>query len=257
MSLADESLPDFLVSPHEGKHGYLSVFAPAPTPPSWLLQVSVALVEGRDAEATHGLARRINGEVRRLDGEIPFGVIHDWQYRTVTQLVHAAFDAEDAAARTHSTVQRLHSRALDGEPVETAEWLLALEPALFEVYRHAYPFRSVRDDTYTRARRDKDLLEGVDEKQTDAFARYFADMKAGIHADVFAEANAAANARACAAAYATADPEAYAEAMPFAQVRAYVYACAAQGTSDRSPEARDPLYQRLADGLVAALERCD
>jgi len=216
--------------------------------PRWLAQVLAVLVDGQDAAAAAEWTRRLDGELERLRGRVPFSVVHDWHAHAVTPMLVSANERRGEDPQVQRSVQRLHLRALAGERVAEAEWVAALEPALREVYRHAYAYA----DAYATARANAHAYataNGFSLTGAVEFADSYAELNTSANAESYADANAMANARAAAAAYAAADPAAYAESYPFAFVIAVV-----QGQSDEA-EQRRAACQRLADGLVGCLAR--
>ncbi|MEV8525366.1 hypothetical protein AB0451_14615 [Streptomyces sp. NPDC052000] len=83
---------------------------------------------------------RIRHELARLDGQVPFRAVHDWHARTVVPILVEASARGDEGAGLQEAVGQLHARALAGERIDAAVWTAALEPALREVYRRAYPY---------------------------------------------------------------------------------------------------------------------
>lgn len=214
--------------------------------PPWLAQVVTALFDGQEAAAAHVWAARIHADLVRLDGRVPFAVVHDWHADTVVPLLDEVCDGQAA-------VGALHARALAGWPVAEAQWTAALEPALRDVYRRAYAY----DDAY-RVNYDSacayGTANGFGEEGTREYATYYAELATGANLRAYADANAVANARALATAFAAADPVAYAETYPYAAARACAFAWVNAAGGDRS--ARDQkVHARLAAGLTASLGR--
>ncbi|KNB50965.1 hypothetical protein AC230_19410 [Streptomyces caatingaensis] len=209
--------------------------------PGWLAQVAGALWAGREPEAAGEWARRLYDACARLDGRVPFGVVHDWHARTVVPPQGEA-------------VRALHIRALAGEPVAEDVWAAALEPALRDVHRRAYPYADAFATAAATARawaRENDYGEAEAEEFADGYAR----LNTGANVTSYADANAMVHARALAAAYAAADADAYAACCPFATVNAHAFALAGQDTAEGREERLRAAYGRLADGLADSLER--
>src|SRR6202043_3954873 len=51
--------------------------------PAWLAQVVTALFDGQEPAAARDWAARIHADLVRLDGRVPFAVVHDWHADTV------------------------------------------------------------------------------------------------------------------------------------------------------------------------------
>ncbi|MEV0279655.1 SpcZ [Streptomyces sp. NPDC050610] len=253
---APETFDQFLARLEEGHAAGSHDGAPAP----WSAQVIGALYDGQDAATAAKWARRVHGELARLDGPVPFAVVHDWHASTVAPLLAetAARRGDDAGAQ--EAVRALHVRALAGERVGAEAWEAALGAALAEVYQHAYAY----DEAFATASADAHayaMANDYGEQKAAEFADSYGKLSAGANARSYAAANALANARAAAAAYATADARAYAETYPFAYVRAYILALAdgdcAEGQRDAGAqeERRREACAQLADGLADSLGR--
>ena len=239
----------------------MSFNEPAAGMPAWLAQLVAALIDGQQPGTADDWARRLQAELVRLDGEVPFTVVHDWHARTVAPLLEQAC----ADGSVQRAVGRLHAAALAGRSVTEPEWAAALEPALREVYQRAYGYSDAYAVNYANAE-VYGTANGFGEAGTREYATYYAELATGANLRAYADANAIANARACAAAFATADPAAYAESYPYAAVRAYAQALADPagsaaefGDSGTAAAQRDAhrwaAYHRLADGLLGSLGR--
>src|SRR5690242_10754011 len=108
--------------------------------PQWLFQVAAALVEGQEAATVRDRVARISDQLDRLSGRVPFSVVHDWHAHCVAPTLAELIEPLDRASGLQETVRLLHVRALAGERVSANEWTTALEPALRQVYRHAYAY---------------------------------------------------------------------------------------------------------------------
>jgi hypothetical protein len=226
--------------------------------PPWLAQVVAVLSDGQNPAAATDWMRRIHDELERLDGRVPFSVVHDWQANTVAPMLVEAGARRGGAAALQQSVQALHARALAGERVAEAEWIAALEPALRELYRDAYAYA----DAYATARTNALAYanaNGFSENGAIEFADGYAKLNTSANVRSYADANAIANARALAAAYATADAQAYTECYPFAYVHACAYATAHAGQDEQHDtgitERHRAAYAQLADGLADSLAR--
>lgn len=194
---------------------------PEAATPAWLAQLVTALAGGLEPGAARALTARIDADVARLGGLVPFAVVHDWHAATVVPLLRAV-------CADQAQVGELHARALAGSPVAAARWRDALEPALREIYYLAYPY----DDAY-QANYESAQVYGTahdfGEAGTREYATYYAELATGANRRAHADANAIACARACAAAFAAADPAGYARTYPAAAARAYARALASSG----------------------------
>lgn len=235
----------------DGVFGALADAAPSEAAvggvPDWLAQVAGVLLDGPAASEARSRMRRVRGELARLDG-VPFSVVHDWHARTVSPLLVAASGARGGDVRAYQQVRSLHERALAGEPVAEAQWREALEPALREVYRHAFP-REAAHATAAAAADSFARSRGWSEAEAAEYGETYAALNTGACARMHEEANASAHAAALAAAWAAADAAAYAATYPAAFVRGCVRATATDGTSQLL------CLARLAGGLADALAR--
>ncbi|MEU7042164.1 SpcZ [Streptomyces varsoviensis] len=253
---APETFDQFLARLEEGHAAGSYDGAPAP----WPAQVIGALFDGQDAAAAAKWARRVHGELARLDGQPPFAVVHDWHANTVTPMLAGAATRRGDDAGAQEAVRALHVRALAGERIGAEIWEAALVAALPEVYQHAYAY----DEAYATASADAHayaMANDYGEQKAAAFADNYAKLSTGANASSYATANALANARAAAAAYASGDSGSYAETYPFAYVRASVLALAdregagGQETTEDRDERRRAACARLAAGLADSLGR--
>ncbi|UNO43296.1 SpcZ [Streptomyces sp. MST-110588] len=226
--------------------------------PPWLVQMVTALYEGQDEAAARAWAQRVQGELRRLDGRVPFAaVVHDWHLRTVAPMLAEASVRRGEGPGAQEAVRLLHERALAGQPVGESQWQEALGPALREVYHHAYAYADAFATASANALAYAQANDYEEDKAVE-FAEYYAKLNTGANARASADANALAHARTLAQVYATGDERAYATAYPFAYVNAYALAyanrdeAADRGGQDRR---RRAAYGRLADGLADSLAR--
>ncbi|WP_405362845.1 SpcZ [Kitasatospora sp. NBC_00085] len=217
--------------------------------PEWLRGVGEALFEAMEADAARDWARRVHLELVRLDGEVPFGVVHDWHHRSVQPVLVEASERRGGVAARHQAVADLHERASNGEWIGETAWAAELRPALRELYGYAYAYA----DAYAAAASAAGayaLANGYGEAEAAAYGASYAELNTEANARAHADANALANAPAVAGALAATDPAAYAATYPAARVRAVVRAHAEQ---DRT-RTRD-VGARLADGLADSLAR--
>ncbi|MFJ8309901.1 MULTISPECIES: SpcZ [unclassified Streptomyces] len=209
--------------------------------PPWPAQLALAISQG--AAESDGV-RRAHAELARLGGRVPFLVVHDWHARTVLPLLLE--ESEDAGPL--EAVGELHARALTGERIAAASWSAALEPALRDVYRLAYPYGEAHATASANAHAYA-VANDYGESEATEFAATYAELNTTANARSYAVANSLANARATALAYAEADERAYAETYPYARAHAYVLAHAGSGGEEAAA------WVRLAEGLADSLTR--
>ncbi|WP_329295758.1 SpcZ [Streptomyces sp. NBC_01455] len=210
--------------------------------PDWTVQIAEVLTEATGS--SHGSVRPA--------AEVPFAAVHLWHAGAVADLIGAAVARRGGDRAPHEALRTLHERAAAGETFGEGAWSAALEPALREVYRLAYPREKVHT-TAAAAASSFALSRGWAEKDAEEYGETYARMNTEVSERVHAEANTIANTAAYALAFATAEAEDYARAWPFALVRACVAAYAgADGTG--GPDGQEA-RTRLRDGLVDAMGR--
>jgi hypothetical protein len=242
--------------------------------PAWLPQLLRTLYDGQDPEAADRWGSRIveccrsasdagsveSEDERRAPGagraeSSLLAVAHDWQARTVVPLMAQACQPDGGELAGAAELVRMHASAAQGKRFGEAQWRAALEPALHELYRHAYGYA----EAYATAHASASAYAKANNFSPDgavSFADSYAAMSTGSNRDSFAASNAVANASVLAAAYASDDPQEYAEACPFALARACAQAWAnvtdgAEPAAGGQPADRLRLaYARLADGLA-------
>ncbi|MEU3862251.1 SpcZ [Streptomyces sp. NPDC028722] len=244
--------------------------------PGWLWQVAAVLYDGQDAAEARHWAPRLHDALARLDGRVPFAVVHDWHARTVTPMLAEASARRGRPPGPQEAVRDLHLRALAGERSTEAEWEAVLEPASRVAYRLAYAYADAFADAYAGAHAYA-VAHGYGAERAAEFAGGYAESNTGANAASFAHGNARANAGATAAAWAAADAHAYAETFPFAQVHVCALAWAGRerttaqdgdgdgagagawdgnsGEGDGREVRLRWAYRRLADGLLDGLAR--
>ena len=198
---------------------------PAQIMPRWLAQMTVWMFDAQKIEDALPWGSKFYAEIARLNGVVPFSVIHDWQANVVGPLAIEASKKRGRKAETHEALAAMQAEALTGKKFTADEWRPVLKAAFFDADANAAAYANA--DAYAYANADADA---------DAYADAYADADANAYAYAYAYANAYANVDA----YANADAYAYANA----NADAYAYAYAKQSA-----------VKRLADGLVECLAR--
>jgi hypothetical protein len=201
------------------------------SPPEWLAQVVVALLDGQPPATGRTWLNRIRTELARLEGRVPFAVVYDWHASTVLPLLGDA-GLEDARV----SLAPLHAEALAGRPADPVEWAAVIEPVLRDIYHRGYGYTEAYAVNYANAH-EYGTANGFGEEGTAEYATYYAELATGANLRAYADANAIANARATAEAFAAADPVAYAQSYPYAAARAYALALAGAGAHQPAPAA--------------------
>jgi hypothetical protein len=114
--------------------------------PLWLAKAAGPLFDARVRKAVEifpdGAAKawglKFYGELKRLDGNIPFSVIHDWHAHTIGPLV-VKFSERGGpnpwqGADRPQTLAALHAAALAGRPIAADEW----RPVLRDAFLHLH-----------------------------------------------------------------------------------------------------------------------
>ncbi|WP_172381241.1 SpcZ [Streptomyces sp. MNP-20] len=223
-------------------------------PPSWLAQLAAALFHGQDDRTARHWARSVHTALGRLEGPVPFAVVHDWHAHAVAPLLAEVSARRGGDGAALESVRRLHERALAGERPTRQEWTEALGPALTQVYGYAYAYADAYATASVNAR-EYAMDNDYGEEKAAEFAAMYAKLNTDANARSYADANALANTRALAAAFAGADGRAFAQAYPFAYVHAYALADAERAERTGREERYRAACARLADGLTAALDR--
>jgi len=169
---------------------------PAAIMPRWLAQMVPVFFDRQHQSDAFAWGVAFTAELARLDGRVPFSVIHDWHGNTVCQLGIQAAEKLGRDPAPHKALQALHLRALAGEKIGANEW----RPVLKVANAYANAFANAR--AYANA---------------DAHA--YANARARAYADAYAYANANANV----GANADANGNAYA---PISREGVYVWAVA-------------------------------
>ena len=163
---------------------------PAQIMPRWLAQMVPVFFDRQRQDAAFLWGLEFTAELARLNGNVPFSVVHDWHANVVCPLGIEAAEKLDRDPNPHKALQALHLRALDGEKISAKEWRPILEIAFAGVYADAYA------DAYTYAFADADAYTYVY-----AYADTDADAYAYAYADAYADADADADAYAYAYAW--------------------------------------------------------
>jgi hypothetical protein len=160
---------------------------PATVMPRWLAQMVPYFFDRQTAADAKSWGLKFYAELKRLNGNVPFSVIHDWQAHVVAPMAIEVATKRARPTDVHDAVKAIHERALAGDLAPKDEWVATLRSA----YAYAYAYADANANAYADA---------------DAYAYAYADANANAYA------NANANANAYAYAYANANAYAYANA---------------------------------------------
>ena len=203
---------------------------PAQVMPRWLARMVPGIFDGLGFEDAKAWGLKFYAELARLNGQVPFSVIYDWQASCVLQfwkesLQKRRFSPEVAAELVADVdaLIALHQKHLAGGAAPKADWHEALRKVYCRLrYAAAY-----------------------------AYADAYADAAAYAYADADADADAAAYAADAAAAYGVGGVNDW---------RSYLYA---EPPAPNPGETKEQMRGRLraetrkllADGLVEAMSR--
>ena len=144
---------------------------PAQIMPRWLAQMTVWLFDGQKADDAFAWGERFYAEIARLNGAVPFSVIHDWQANIVGPLAIEVAEKRKRNVEAHKALQAMQAAALAGKKFTADEW----RPVLKAAFIDAYAYADANADAYANA---------------DADANAYADANANAYAYAYADANA-------------------------------------------------------------------
>ena len=116
---------------------------PAQIMPRWLAQMVPTFFDRQKAGDAFAWGLAFTAELARIDGKVPFSVVHDWHANTVCQLGIDAAEKRGRDTAPHKALQTLHLRALAGEKISADEW----RPVL----KTAYAYAAADADAYANA----------------------------------------------------------------------------------------------------------
>lgn len=180
-------------------------------------------------------------------------VVHDWYTRALGPMLIEASATRDGSS-AQEAVQATHIRALAGETLTENAWYIALEPALREIFEHAYPYTRAYTTAATAASAYA-ASHGYPDDEARRYGDSYAKLNTTANARVHATANAKAHARALARAFSTGNTTAYTETYPSARLRAAVRSLTATATATdptRAPAIWSHLAETLAESLAPA-----
>ena len=157
---------------------------PAQIMPRWLAQMVPWFFDRQKAEDAYPWGLAFYAELKRIDGKVPFSVVHDWQASVVTPLAIEVSEKRKRKPETHRTLQALHLRALAGDLAARDEWYAALKPAYSDAYANA--------DANAYANADANAYANANAFAF-AFAFAYAYADANAYANAYADANALAD----------------------------------------------------------------
>jgi hypothetical protein len=151
---------------------------PATIMPRWLAQMVPWFFDTQSVEDAKAWGLAFYAQLKRLNGVVPFSVIHDWQANVVGPLAIETAEKQNRDVAAHKALAEMQAKALAGEKFAADQWRPVLKAAFYDIYYHRYR----------------------------AYAYAYADANANANADAYANAYAYAYAYA----YADANADAYA-----------------------------------------------
>jgi len=120
---------------------------PASIMPGWLAQMVPAFFDNQRQEDAFTWGKGFTAELARLDGNVPFSVVHDWHANAVCVLGIRAAALRKRDTEPHIALQALHFRALAGEKISEEEW----RPVLRNTNAYAYAYANAYAYAYAYA----------------------------------------------------------------------------------------------------------
>ena len=148
---------------------------PATIMPRWLAQMVPAFFDGQRKGDAFAWGLAFAEALKRLDGKVPFSVIHDWHANAVCQLGIDAAIRRNRDPDPHEALKALHLRALAGEQITADEWRPVLKNACADACADASA------DAYAYANADAYAY---------AYANAYAYASASAYASAYANAKA-------------------------------------------------------------------
>jgi hypothetical protein len=109
---------------------------PAQIMPRWLAQMVPGFFDRQKFGDAKDWGLRFYAALDRINGVVPFSVVHDWHANTVCQLGIDAAELRKRDTAPHLVLKALHLRALSGEKIAADEWRPVLKNA--DAYAYAY-----------------------------------------------------------------------------------------------------------------------
>lgn len=122
---------------------------PAQIMPRWLAQMVQAFFNKQTEESAFAWGVDFTAQLARLNGNVPFSVVHDWHANVVCLVGIEWAEKANRVTAPHKALQALHLRALAGEKISADEW----RPVLKKVtaYANAYSNAYANANAYSNA----------------------------------------------------------------------------------------------------------
>lgn len=135
---------------------------PAQIMPRWLAQMVPAFFDKQTEGAAFSWGVDFTAQLARLNGNVPFSVVHDWHANVVCTVGIEWAEKAKRDVSPHKALQDMHLRALAGDKVSADEW----RPVLKTAYAYAYADADAYADAYAYA----------DAKRQEIWTRYAVGM---------------------------------------------------------------------------------
>jgi len=145
---------------------------PAQIMPRWLAQTVPEFFDRQEQSAAFAWGLDFTAALARLNGNVPFSVIHDWHANVVCPIGIEAAELAKRDPVPHKALQAMHLRALAGEKISADEW----QPVLKTGYANAYAYAYADANAYAYA-----------DAYAYAYANAYADAYAYAYADAYAK----------------------------------------------------------------------
>ena len=142
---------------------------PANIMPRWLAQMVPWFFDNQKPDDAFAWGAKFYAELKRIDGKVPFSVVHDWQANVVGPLAIEVAELRTRPVEPHQAKIDLHKRALAGDLAKVEEWREKLRPA----YANAYANADAYADAYADA--DAKAIKRLADGMVECLARVPAD----------------------------------------------------------------------------------
>ncbi|WP_313454668.1 hypothetical protein, partial [Brevundimonas sp.] len=110
---------------------------PAQIMPRWLAQMVPWFFDGQTTEDAQQWGLAFYAELSRLNGVVPFSVIHDWHATVVGPIAIETAERRGRKPEVHKALAEMQFAALTGKKFTTDEWRPVLMAAFFDAYAYA------------------------------------------------------------------------------------------------------------------------
>lgn len=111
---------------------------PARVMPRWLAQMVPWMFDGMEPAEAKVWGSAFYAELARIDGKVPFSVIHDWHASVVGPLAIEVAEKRGRKPEVHNALAEMQFAALTGKTFSADEWRPVLKAAYADAYAYAY-----------------------------------------------------------------------------------------------------------------------